>query len=69
VRGSTAILSALAAGRWSTALLAATPYFIAGLCAGGALPQPRGAVLGALAGAAIAIAGRALRGPASVRHP
>jgi hypothetical protein len=69
VRGSSAILDTLAAVAWSTALLAATPYFDAGLSAGAVLPQPRGAVLGALAGAAIAIAGRALRGPVAARHP
>jgi hypothetical protein len=69
VRGSSAILDTLAAVVWSTALLAATPYFDAGLSAGAVLPQPRGAVLGAIAGGAIAIAGRALRGPVSVRHP
>jgi hypothetical protein len=69
VRGSSAILDTLAAVVWSAALLAATPYFDAGLSAGTVLPQPRGAVLGALAGAAIAIAGRALRGPVSARHP
>jgi hypothetical protein len=69
VRGSSAILDMLAAIVWSTALLAATPYFDAGLSAGATLPQPRGAILGAIAGAAIAIAGRALRGPVSPRHP
>jgi eukaryotic-like serine/threonine-protein kinase len=69
VRGFSAILDTLAAVLWSTALLAATPYFDAGLSAGATLPQPRGAVLGAIAGAAIAIAGRALRGPVGPRHP
>jgi serine/threonine protein kinase len=69
VRGSNAILDTLAAVVWSTALLAATPYFDAGLSAPAVLPQPHGTVLGAIAGAAIAIAGRALRGPVSVRHP
>ncbi len=69
VRGSSAILDTLAAVVWSTALLAATPYCAAGLSAGAALPQPRGAVLGAIVGAAIAIAGRALRGPVCGRHP
>jgi len=69
VRGSNAILDTLAAVVWSSVLLAATPYFDAGVAAGAALQQPRGAVLGALAGAAIAIAGRALRGPVSARHP
>jgi eukaryotic-like serine/threonine-protein kinase len=69
VRGSSAILDTFAAILWSAVLLAATPYFDAGLSAGAVLPQPRGAVLGAIAGAAIAIAGRALRGPVSPRHP
>jgi eukaryotic-like serine/threonine-protein kinase len=68
VRGSSAIRDTLAAVAWSAALLAATPYFDAGLSAGATLAQPRGAVLGALAGAAVAVAGRALRGPDSVRH-
>ena len=69
VRGSSAIRDTLAAVLWSTALLAATPYFDSGLSAGATLPQPRGAVLGAIAGAAIAIAGRVLRGPVRPRHP
>ncbi len=69
VRGSSAIRDTIAALVWSTALLAATPYFDAGLSAGAVLPQPRGAVLGAIAGAAVAVAGGALRGPVSVRHP
>jgi hypothetical protein len=69
VRGSHAILDTLAAVVWSTALLAATPYFDSGLSAGAVLPQPRGLVLGAIAGAAVAVAGRALRGPVSARHP
>ena len=69
VRGSSAILDTLAAVVWSMVLLAVTPYFAAGLSAGAVLPQPRGAVLGVIAGAAIAVAGRALRGPVSVRHP
>jgi hypothetical protein len=69
VRGSSAILDTLAAVVWSTALLAATPYFDTGLSAGAVLAQPRGAIIGTLAGAAIAVAGRALRGPVSARHP
>lgn len=69
VRGSSAIRDTLAAVLWSTALLAATPYFDAGLSAGAVLPQPRGALLGAIVGAIIAIAGRALRGPVCARHP
>jgi eukaryotic-like serine/threonine-protein kinase len=69
VRGRGAIRDTLAAVIWSTALLAATPYFAAGLSAGAVLPQPRGAILGAIAGAAIAVAGRALRGPVAGHHP
>jgi eukaryotic-like serine/threonine-protein kinase len=69
VRGVGALLDTLAAVAWSAALLAATPYFDAGLSVTAPLPHPRGAVLGALLGAAIAVAARALRGPVSVRHP
>ena len=69
VRGSSAVLDTLAAVVWSAALLAAAPYFDAGLSAGATLPHPRGAVLGAILGAAIAIAARALRGPVGPRHP
>jgi hypothetical protein len=69
VRGSSAIRDTLAAVVWSIALLAATPYFDAGLPAGAVPSQPRGAVLGAIVGAAIAVAGRALRGPVAGRHP
>jgi hypothetical protein len=69
VRGSGAIRDTLAAVTWSAVLLAATPYFAAGLSAGAVLPHPRGAVLGAILAAAVAIAARALRGPVSVRHP
>ncbi len=69
VRGSSALLDTLAAVAWSAVLLAATPYFAAALRTGAALPHPRGAVLGAILAAAIAVAARALRGPISVRHP
>lgn len=69
VRGASAMLDTLAAIAWSVALLAATPHLDAGLSAGAVLPQPRGAVLGAILGAAVAIAGRALRGPVCARHP
>jgi serine/threonine protein kinase len=69
VRGSSAIRDTIAALVWSTVLLATTPYFDAGLSADAVLPQPRGAVLGAIVGAAVAIAGGALRGPVSARHP
>jgi hypothetical protein len=71
VRGRGAALDTLAAVAWSTALLAATPYFDAGLSTAGTttLAQPRGAVLGAVLAAAIAIAASALRGPVAARHP
>jgi eukaryotic-like serine/threonine-protein kinase len=68
VRGRGAILDTLAAVLWSVALLAAAPYFDAGLSAA-SVAHPRGAVVGAILGAAIAIAARALRGPVSARHP
>jgi hypothetical protein len=69
VRGSGAVLDTLAAVVWAAVLLAATPYFDAGLSAGAPLPYPRGAVLGAVLAAAVAIAARALRGPVKLRHP
>ncbi len=69
VRGSNAILDTLAAVVWSTVLLAATPYFDAGLSSGATLPQPRGAVLGAISEPPSRSPQRALRGPIYVRHP
>ena len=63
VRGGGAIRDTLAAVAWSAVLLAATPYFDAGLSSAATLPHPRGPVLGAILGAVIAIAARALRGP------
>jgi eukaryotic-like serine/threonine-protein kinase len=69
VRGSSALLDTLAAVVWSAALLAAAPYFDAGLSAGAVLPHPRGAIVGAVLGAIVAIAARALRGPVRPRHP
>jgi eukaryotic-like serine/threonine-protein kinase len=69
VRGRSALLDTLAAIAWSVALLAAAPYLDAGLPAGGGAPQPRGAVLAAVLGAAIAVAARALRGPISPSQP
>jgi hypothetical protein len=63
VRGRSAALDVLAAALWSAGLLLAAARLDSGL--GGALehPSPRGAVLGAVLGAMIAIAARALRGP------
>jgi hypothetical protein len=64
VRGREPLLDAIAAGLWALALVLFQPMLDAGL-ATGAHAQPRGAVLGALLGACIALVGRALRGPAA----
>ncbi len=64
VRGREPLLDAIAAGLWALALVLFAPMLDAGL-AGGAHTQPRGAVLGALLGACVALAGRALRAPAA----
>lgn len=69
VRGGGALLDALAAAAWTAALLAATPYLAAPSTRAGAVGHPRGLVLGALVGAGVAIAARALRGPVRGRHP
>jgi eukaryotic-like serine/threonine-protein kinase len=63
VRGRSPLIDAIAAACWSAGLLAATPYFDAGLTSGSALSQPRGAVLAAVLAAATAVGARALRGP------
>ncbi len=63
VRGHNAVLDALAAVVWSAVLFAATPSLDSGLAANASSAHPRGALLGAIFGAAIAIAARALRGP------
>ncbi|HTR73430.1 MAG TPA: serine/threonine-protein kinase, partial [Solirubrobacteraceae bacterium] len=64
VRGRSPLFDAIAAACWSAGVLAATPYFDAGLASGAALQQPRGAVLAAVLAAATAVGARALRGPA-----
>jgi hypothetical protein len=63
VRGSSAILDAFAVALWSAALVLAAPALDAGLLAHGAAASGRGAVLGAVLGALLALAARALRGP------
>jgi hypothetical protein len=63
VRGRRAALDVVAAVTWSAWIAAAAPALDAGLGAHLAHPSPRGAVLGAILGGVIAIAGRALRGP------
>jgi hypothetical protein len=66
VRGASAMRDALAATAWAVALAAATPLLVSGLpgrpsLAAGGGPAPRGVILGAALGAALAIAARALR--------
>jgi hypothetical protein len=63
VRGRSAVIDLVAATTWSAALAAAAPMLDSGLSAHAAHPSPRGAVLGAILGGAIAVAARALRGP------
>ena len=64
VRGRAAALDLVAAVMWSAALVTAAPLLDGGLSAHAAHPSPRGAVLGAVLGAIIAVAARAVRGPA-----
>jgi hypothetical protein len=63
VRGRSAPLDVLAATVWSAALAAAAPLAGSGLSAHTALASPRGAILGAVFGGALAVGARALRGP------
>jgi hypothetical protein len=63
VRGRSAALDVIAASTWSAGLAAAAPMLDSGLSAHAAHPTPRGLVLGAILGGAIAVAARALRGP------
>ncbi len=63
VRGRSAALDLIAASLWTAGLLVAAPRVDSGLGSALAHPAPRGAVLGAVLAAMIAIAARALRGP------
>jgi hypothetical protein len=63
VRGRNAALDAVAAVAWSAALVAGAPALDSGLAGPAAQAMPRGAVLGAVLGGALALASRALRGP------
>jgi hypothetical protein len=63
VRGRSAALDVVAVTVWSAALVAFAPVVDAGLSAHAAHPSPRGAVLGAIVGALVAVGARALRGP------
>ncbi|HEX3510118.1 MAG TPA: serine/threonine-protein kinase, partial [Solirubrobacteraceae bacterium] len=63
IRGRSAPLDIVAAAVWASALAAAAPALAADRGSYGADPTPRGMVLGALVGAVVAVAARALRGP------
>ena len=63
VRGRSATLDVVAATVWSAALLLVSSPRYLGLSSHALYATPRGAVLGALLGGAIAVAARALRGP------
>jgi hypothetical protein len=62
VRGRSAAIDLVAAIAWSAALTAAAAVLVSG-SPGYLRASPRGALLGALAGAAFAVGTRALRGP------
>lgn len=63
VRGRSAALDVGAAVLWTIALLAAVPLLERALLEHANQPSPRGALLGAVLGCALAICARALRGP------
>jgi hypothetical protein len=63
VRGHSAALDVLAATVWSAGVVAAAPALDSGTLLGGAHAGGRGAILGAVFGALLAVAARALRGP------
>jgi hypothetical protein len=63
VRGRNAALDVAAAAGWTVALLAATPLIERALLSHSSHPSPRGALVGAVLGCALAIGARALRGP------
>jgi eukaryotic-like serine/threonine-protein kinase len=63
VRGRNAAVDVVAATVWSAALAAAAPLLDASAQAHAAQASPRGAIVGAVLGGAVAVAARALRGP------
>jgi hypothetical protein len=63
VRGRSAALDVLAAVAWTVSLLAAVPLLERALLAHASHPAPRGVLLGATLGCALAVCARALRGP------
>jgi hypothetical protein len=68
-RGSSALADAVMVGGWSLALVLGARLLDGPLPVGATHANPRGAVIGALFGAAIALGARALRGPSyAVEH-
>jgi len=63
VRGRNAALDVVAAVAWTVALLAGVPLLERAVLVHVSDPSPRGALLGAVLGCAVAICARALRGP------
>jgi eukaryotic-like serine/threonine-protein kinase len=63
VRGRNAALDVVAATAWSAALAAAAPVLDASVQGHAVQADPRGAIVGAVLGGALAVAARALRGP------
>jgi hypothetical protein len=63
VRGRSAALDVVAATVWSAAIAAALPLVAGGSSAYAVHASPRGAIVGAVLGGALAVAARALRGP------
>jgi hypothetical protein len=63
VRGRNAALDVVAVTVWSAALAAAVPVLDAAVQGHAAQADPRGALVGAVLGGALAVAARALRGP------
>ncbi|HYB22412.1 MAG TPA: serine/threonine-protein kinase [Solirubrobacteraceae bacterium] len=63
VRGRSATRDVVAVAVWTAAIVSATPTLDAGLDAHALHPDPRGLLAGAIVGALLAVAARALRGP------
>ncbi len=63
VRGRSAALDVVAATVWSAALAVAAPLAATGAQGHAAQASPRGAIVGAVLGGALAVGARALRGP------